>query len=674
MKKCTGNGISMLGALAVSMLLAISMFSFVYAQAVPMSIVRYAPETAQTGSDVTITLSVDIDEADPPLIYFLYEYIPQGFEIIEYGGGSPAENRRIKWVQFGVGGTQMKDANHTYTVRAYETGTYGLDGYAITTDPDPYNTTGASEITFEGQIDSDGDGIPNSEDNCPLTSNPGQENFDGDSEGDVCDADDDNDGDPDTSDCAPFNQTIHHGAVEICGNGIDEDCNGQDLECGTDSDGDGIEDQYDNCPSVHNPGQENFDGDGMGDACDADDDNDNDPDTTDCEPFNREISQYATEICGNGIDEDCDGQDMACDGPITATRTLPSTAAADESFDINIFVNVNETDKPSMYILKEVIPVGVVLTEINDPKCSYDPATRVLKCVVIESGLHNTYVEDKTFTYSAMSGASGTYAFSGTVQANYDLYGTQGDQSIQITGEGQSCNDNDGDGYGSPASPYCTYHELDCNDYDATIYPNAPELCDGKDNQCLGDNGYGEVDEGCDVCIDNDNDGYGSPASSACTYPELDCNDNDNTIFPGAPETCGDGIDQDCSGADLACPIDYPIVVRNVQVLDGDGNPISQVAPGAQYVVNATNENMIGSPVVPMQIILVTHDDVPIQMVAITGTIHAGETSDFSGMFTLPETSLPGVYTAKVFSWNHWASQDGWESYSDTVTTTFNVA
>jgi len=41
-----------------------------------------------------------------------------------------------------------------------------------------------------------------------------------------------------------------------------------------DSDGDGILDDLDNCPSVHNPNQEDYDADGAGDACDEDDDND----------------------------------------------------------------------------------------------------------------------------------------------------------------------------------------------------------------------------------------------------------------------------------------------------------------------------------------------------------------------------------------------------------------
>ncbi len=41
-----------------------------------------------------------------------------------------------------------------------------------------------------------------------------------------------------------------------------------------DADGDGIPDDEDNCPTVYNPDQVDFDGDGPGDVCDPDDDND----------------------------------------------------------------------------------------------------------------------------------------------------------------------------------------------------------------------------------------------------------------------------------------------------------------------------------------------------------------------------------------------------------------
>jgi len=45
--------------------------------------------------------------------------------------------------------------------------------------------------------------------------------------------------------------------------------------------------------------------------------------------------------------------------------------------------------------------------------------------------------------------------------------------------------------------------------------------------------------------IDNDGDGL--------TENQGDCNDADSTIYPGATEVCGDGIDQNCDGIDLVC-------------------------------------------------------------------------------------------------------------------------
>ncbi len=56
------------------------------------------------------------------------------------------------------------------------------------------------------------------------------------------------------------------------------------------------------------------------------------------------------------------------------------------------------------------------------------------------------------------------------------------------------------------------------------------------------------------ACVDKDGDGYGSPASATCTYPQLDCNDNDVAINPGVSESsygdpiCSDGSDNDCDG------------------------------------------------------------------------------------------------------------------------------
>jgi len=83
---------------------------------------------------------------------------------------------------------------------------------------------GAADCVDE---DDDGDGVVDQLDNCPLVPNQPQLNSDSDMLGDACDADDDNDLDPDETDCAPTDPLVHHGAAEVCGNNVDENCDGE---------------------------------------------------------------------------------------------------------------------------------------------------------------------------------------------------------------------------------------------------------------------------------------------------------------------------------------------------------------------------------------------------------------------------------------------------------------
>ena len=74
------------------------------------------------------------------------------------------------------------------------------------------------------ETDDDGDTIADSQDNCPLTKNPGQLDTDKDGVGDLCDLDDD---------------------------------------------GDGVKDGQDNCPTVPNPDQKDSNNNNKGDACEG---------------------------------------------------------------------------------------------------------------------------------------------------------------------------------------------------------------------------------------------------------------------------------------------------------------------------------------------------------------------------------------------------------------------
>jgi predicted outer membrane repeat protein len=132
---------------------------------------------------------------------------------------------------------------------------------------------------------------------------------------------------------------------------------------------------------------------------------------------------------------------------------------------------------------------------------------------------------------------------------------------------GPSNADNDGDGV--------SIGEGDCDDYNDTVYPGAPEGCDGRDTNCDGSRPADEADDDgdgwlvceddCDdgnnlsypgaaeICDGEDNDCDGSANENVdddgdgFTICEGDCDDDEALSFPGNPEVCDDGVDNDCN-------------------------------------------------------------------------------------------------------------------------------
>jgi len=330
--------------------------------------------------------------------------------------------------------------------------------------------------------------------------------------------DEDQDGSPADEDCDDGDPAVHPGATEVC-NGVDDDCDEQIdeellLAWYADTDGDGFGD-----PAT------------LVEACEAPPGHTDD--ATDCDDADPAVHPDATEVC-NELDDDCDGVvdedvvptwyiDADADGFGDADRATEACAPGDGWVD-------DATDCDDL-----------------DP-ASFPGATEV--CDLADNDCDGQVDEEVTTTWYA---------------------------------------DADGDGHGDPltTAEACAQpagHEEqagDCDDGDPAVNPNAVELCDaGTDNDC---DGLVDEDDAADAVpwyLDSDSDGFGDAASptSACAAPAdhvadaTDCDDQLDTVYPGAPELC-DGEDNDCDGE-----VDVGATDADEWYLDHDGDGVGDDA------------------------------------------------------------------------------------------------
>ena len=364
-------------------------------------------------------------------------------------------------------------------------------------------------------------------------------------------------------DCDDTNADVYPEAEELC-DGIDNNCDGVSDDANLqiwyqDADGDGFgleESAVETCLEL--PGYVTQGG--------------------DCDDGEATVSPAETEIC-DGIDNNCDG---ITDDDAVNRITWYQDGDGDGFGDTSVVLE--SCTQPNGYVgqngdcddaLSQVSPTGIEVCDGLDNDCDgltddqdtglQNPPTWYLDADGDGFGVDTVTMQACTAAPSFIGQGGDCNDLDALISPDgievCDLADNNCDGQIDEGVELTFYYDGDGDGYGivSNSTEACiapnSYVDNadDCNDAVPEAYTNAAEVCDGIDNDC-----NGQADEGVllDWYLDLDGDGFGSSGFvlQACTAPSSDyvmtggdCDENNTSFYPGAPEGCAD-LDQNCDG------------------------------------------------------------------------------------------------------------------------------
>ena len=360
---------------------------------------------------------------------------------------------------------------------------------------------------------------------------------------------------------------------------------------------------------------------------------------TDCNNSNAAVNPGATEICSNGIDDNCDG------------------------IQSELVAGAYDNDVP--HICTDVVGHMVVFANSGVAPYAYT--------------LNTDGFTDAAGYYGWGANAPGVYNWSVT-----DASGCaqSGSYTITIPAPITVYADADLDGYGAGAAlSVCSLsagfvlNNTDCNDSNASANPVGVEICgNGIDEDCSGADLVCPI-PGCTVanacnynslattndgsCVlpslpyyaDNDGDGFGTndpfpgatlfctPQGAPWVLTNTDCNDFNGAINPAATEVCN-GVDDNCNGT----AEEGLTFLEYFADADADGYGI----PATAYVISPITSQLLVPQLVPSNVTLdlagriMTYTGISINGATNTEVVAAGSTVSLT--YNLAVTWGPNLY------------------------------